>query len=141
ALGFIQLAGAHTGVFRNAGRLAPAVAQVIELGAAHLAAAHDLHTFHHRRIDREHALHAFAVGNLADREILLEARAGTRDHHALIGLHAGARTFGDANQNAHRIAGLEFGKRALRFDLGSLFGFDLTDDIHRCNLFLLLNSQ
>src|SRR6266852_2161675 len=41
--------------------LAAARAQVIELGAADLAAAHDLERVDHRRIEGEHALDAFAV--------------------------------------------------------------------------------
>src|SRR5450759_2164211 len=47
--------------FRPAGRLcldarllAAQSAQVIELGAAHLAAAHDLDRVDHRRVEREH---------------------------------------------------------------------------------------
>ena len=57
----------------DAGRLAAQAAQVIELGAADLAAAHDLDRVDHRRVEREHALDALAVGNLADREVLVEA--------------------------------------------------------------------
>src|SRR6476469_4376924 len=63
----------------DASRLAAAVAQVIELGAAHLAGAHDLDGFDQRRVDREHALHAFAVADLADREALLDAAAVAGD--------------------------------------------------------------
>src|SRR5690606_16595612 len=64
ALALVQLAGAHAGVLGDAGRLAATVAQVIELGAAHLAAADHLDGLDQRRIDREDALHALAVGNL-----------------------------------------------------------------------------
>src|SRR5690349_13561100 len=39
---------------------APA-AQVIKLGAAYLAAAHDFYRVDHRRIERKHPLDAFAV--------------------------------------------------------------------------------
>ena len=42
-------------------RLAAASAQIIELGAAHLAAAHDLDRVDHRRVEREHALDTLAV--------------------------------------------------------------------------------
>src|SRR5580658_1192502 len=45
----------------NACRLAASAAQIIELGAAHLAAAHHLDRVDHRRIEREDALDAFAV--------------------------------------------------------------------------------
>src|SRR5208337_1566320 len=42
------------------------------------AAAQHLHRIDHRRIDGEHALHSFAVGNLADGEILVEPAAAAR---------------------------------------------------------------
>ena len=58
-------------------RLAAPIAQVIELGAAHLAATHDLDGVDVRRIDREDALHALAVGDLANGEALLETAALT----------------------------------------------------------------
>src|ERR1700736_5533821 len=78
------------GLLDDAGRLAAQAAQVIELGAAHLAAAHHLDRIDHRRIEREHALDALAVGDLAHGEVLVEARAGAADADALIGLHAAA---------------------------------------------------
>src|SRR4051794_11185949 len=139
-LGVVQLAGAHAGILGNAGRLAAAVAQIIELGAPHLAAAHDLYAFDHRRINREDALDAFAIRNLADREILLEAGAGAGDDDAFIGLHAGTRSFGDAHVDADRVARLEFRELALFNDFRGLFGLELTDDVHRTNLFLFFRQ-
>src|ERR1019366_241343 len=53
--------------------LAAAVAQVIELGAAHGPAALDLDGLDHRREHRKHALDAFAEADLADGEVLLQA--------------------------------------------------------------------
>src|SRR5436190_7482671 len=70
--------------------LAAQATQVIELGAAHLAAAHELDRIDHRRIERKDALDAFAVGNLAHREAFIDAAARAGDAQALIGLHAGA---------------------------------------------------
>src|SRR5690242_7392554 len=63
-------------LFCDTRALAAQAAQVIELGAAHFAAAHDLDGIDHRRIQRKHALHAFAIGDLADREVLLQAGTG-----------------------------------------------------------------
>src|SRR5476651_2725746 len=63
----------------DAGRLAAQIAQVIQLCAAHLAAAHHGDGIDHRRHDGEYALYAFAVGNLANREALVEADAGAAD--------------------------------------------------------------
>src|SRR5579863_10474261 len=59
--------------FDDACRLAASAAEVIKLGAAHLTAAHHLDRVDHRRIEREHALDAFAVRNLPDGEVLVEA--------------------------------------------------------------------
>src|SRR4029077_10529216 len=59
--------------------LAAQAAQVIQLGAAHLAAAHELDRVDHRRVEREYALDAFAVGNLAHRESLVDAAARAGD--------------------------------------------------------------
>src|SRR4051794_17333778 len=85
--------GGALGLFDDAGRLAAQLAQVIELGATHLAAAHHLDRVDHRRHHREYALDAFAVGNLANGEALVEPAAGAADAHAFIGLHAGALAF------------------------------------------------
>src|SRR5262249_1876166 len=73
----------------DAGRLAAASAQIIELGAAHLASAHHLDRLDQRRVHREDALHALAVRDLAHGEVLVDPAAGPPDAHALIGLHAG----------------------------------------------------
>src|SRR4029453_2600800 len=95
----------------DAGRLAAQLAQVIQLGATPLAAAHHLDRVDHRRHHREHALHAFAVGNLADGEALVEPAAGTADADAFIGLHAGALPFDHLDVDDHGIAGAEFRNR------------------------------
>src|SRR4051812_49204787 len=82
--------GRALGLFDDAGRLAAQVAQVIQLGATHLAAAHHLDRIDHRRHHGEDAFHAFAIGDLANGEALVEPAAGTADADAFIGLHAGA---------------------------------------------------
>ena len=91
----------------DAGRLAAAIAQIIELGAPDLAAPHDLDRIDHRRIDREDALDALAVGDLADGEALVEAAAVAGDADALIGLDAGALAFRDLDVDDDGVAGLE----------------------------------
>src|SRR5882757_10229909 len=77
----------------DAGRLATQTAQVIQLGAAHLAAAHHGDRVDHRRHYGEYAFHAFAVGNLAHGEAFIEPAAGAADADAFIGLHARAVAF------------------------------------------------
>src|SRR5271167_1817745 len=77
----------------DAGRLPAAIAQVIELGAPDLAAPDHLNRIDHRRIDRKDALYALAVGNLAHREVLVEAVAAPRDADAFVSLDAGPFAF------------------------------------------------
>ncbi len=74
------------------GPLAAPVAQIIELGAPDFAAADDLDRIDHRRIDRKDALDAFAIGDLADGEALIEAAAVAGDADAFIGLNAWLRS-------------------------------------------------
>ena len=112
----------------DAGRLAAAVAQVIELRAADGAAADDLDGIDHRRIEREHALDALAVGDLADREALVEAAAGAGDADALIGLNAGPLALLDLDVDGDGVAGLEIRDRLA--ELGDLLFFELRDDVH-----------
>src|SRR5688572_29104988 len=64
-------------------RFAAAAAEIIELGAAHRAAAHDLDRIDDRRIEREDALDALAEANLADREVGVHTLVGAGDAHAL----------------------------------------------------------
>ena len=109
----------------DTGRLAAAIAQIIELGAPDLAAPHDFDQVDHRRIDRKNALDALAVGDLAHREILVEALPAARDADAFIGLHAGALAFGDLHVDDHRIAGLEL-RHFRAGQLGRVLGLDLS---------------
>src|SRR5262249_58440098 len=88
----------------DTGGLAAPAAQVIELGAPHLAAAHDLDRVDHGRLQREHALDAFAVGNLAHREVLVEPAARPADAHALVGLHAAAVALDHLDVDDDRVA-------------------------------------
>src|SRR5882757_6649424 len=62
------VAGALAGGFADACRLAAQAAEVIELRPADIAPAHQLDRFHPRAEEREHALHTFAVGDLAHGE-------------------------------------------------------------------------
>src|SRR5260370_31067418 len=89
----------------DAGRLAAQIAQVIQLGAAHLAAAHHRDRVDHRRHHGEYAFHAFAVGNLANREALIEPAAGAADADTFIGLHARTVAFDDLDVDDHGVAG------------------------------------
>src|SRR5437868_428371 len=111
--------------------LAAPAAQVIELGTADLAAADDLDGIDHGRIEREHALDALTVGNLAHRKVLVESRAGAADADAFIGLDAGALPFDHLVIDENRITRPEFGDFLPRGKLCHLLLFELLNEIHR----------
>ena len=104
------------------GAAADAVAQVVELRAAHVAAAGHLDLLDLRRMQRERALHADAEGLLADGERLAGAAALALDHDALEDLGPAARALDDLEVDAHAVARLEGGHAA---QLGAL---DAVDD-------------
>src|SRR5438552_6577108 len=115
----------------DARAFAAQAAQVIELGAAYLAAAHDLDRIDHRRIEREHALDALTIGNLAHREVLVEPGAGAPDAHALIGLDAAALALHHLVVDDERVARLEIGNGFAGGKLRHLLLFELFDQVHR----------
>src|SRR6185369_4013851 len=114
----------------DTGRLAAQAAQVIELGAPHLAAADELDRIDHRREQREHALDALAVGNLADREALVQAMAGAADADALVGLDAGALAFDHLDVDDHGVARLEVRNGLARGELVSLLLVERLNEVH-----------
>src|SRR6516162_4966475 len=109
ALGLVFRAFCGILALDNARGLSAPAAQIVELGAAHLAAANDLDRIDHRRVKRKDALDAFAVGNLAHREVLVQPRSGAADAHAFVGLHTGAVAFDDLDVDDQRIPRLEIG--------------------------------
>src|SRR4051794_38327073 len=119
------------GLFDDAGRLAAQLAQVIQLGATHLAAAHHLDRVDHRRHHGEHTLDAFAVGNLADGEALVEASAGAADADAFIGLHAAAVAFDHLDVDDQGIAGPELRDLLAGGQFVELLFFELLNEVHR----------
>src|SRR5712691_9077684 len=117
-------------LLRDARRLAAAAAQIIKLGAAHLAAADDLDRVDHGRIERKDALHALAVGNLAHGEVLVEARARPADANALIGLDAGALALDHLDIDENGIARREIRDLLAGGKLRDLLFFELVNQIH-----------
>src|SRR6478735_2918628 len=124
------VAAAMAGALADAGFLAAQSAQVIKLGAAHLAAAHELDRVDHRRIKRKHALHALAIGNLAHGEILVEARARAADTNALISLDAGAVALDDFDIDENRVARREIRDFLAGGKLLNLLFLELVNQIH-----------
>src|SRR5258707_6754791 len=117
--------------FGDPRRLAPAAAQIIELGPPHRAAAHDLDRADPRRIEREDALDPLAVGDLAQCEIRVDPGILAGDAHPLESLDALALALDDADADPHRVAGLERQLRPLARQLRYLLRFELLLQIHR----------
>src|SRR5262249_54515664 len=94
------------------------------------AAAYHLDRVDERRVEREHALDAFAVRNLAHREALVEAAARARDAHALIGLHAGALALDHLHVDHHRVARREVRNFLVGGEFGDLLLLELLQKVH-----------
>ncbi len=114
--------GADVAALAHAGRLADAVAQVVQLGAAHVAAGGDLDPLDLRRVQRERALDADAEGLLADGEGLARALSLALDRNAFEDLRAPPGALDHDEVNAQTIAGAEIRNAA---QLGAL---DVVDD-------------
>src|SRR4051794_23041000 len=105
----------------HAGALADATAQVVQLGAPHVAAGGDLDALDLWRVQRERALHADAEGLLAHGEGLADALALALDDDALEDLGAAARALDDLEVDLEAVARLEAGDAA---QLRALEGVD-----------------
>src|SRR5690606_23118585 len=107
-------------------RLLPAeLAQVVEVGAANVAAAHDLELLDLRGVHGVDALDTHAVADLANGEGLAETAALAPDHHTLEDLDALLLAFLDAIVDADLVAGPKRGNVA---ELGRLDGLNLGND-------------
>src|SRR5262249_46512535 len=91
---------------------------------------HDLDRVDHRRIDREHALHALAIGDLAHREVLVEAGTGASDADALVGLDTAALALDHLDVDQEGIARLKVGNFLAGGQLGHLLFFEFLDQVH-----------
>ena len=106
----------------DAGRLADPAAQVVELGASHVAARRDLEFLDLRRVQRERPLDADAEGLLAHGEGLTRAGALATQDDALEDLGTFAGTLDHLEVDADAVAGVE-GRQALP-QLGALDAVD-----------------
>ena len=111
-------------LFLDAGGLAGESAQVVELGATHVAPALDLDLGDRRAVGLEDALHALAVGDLAHREGRVQAAVALGDDDALEGLETLAVALLDLDLHDHGIAGGE-----IRDLAGHLLLFELLNDL------------
>src|SRR5262249_20938505 len=115
----------------NARLLAAQSAQIIELGAANFAAAHDFDRVDHRRIERKHALHALTIRDFADGEVLVQPAARAADAYAFVGLHAALVAFDNLHVDENGVARLEIRDFLASRELLDLLFFQLLDDVHR----------
>src|SRR6266480_1083662 len=88
----------------DARRLAGARAQVIELGAAHIALALHLDRGDQRRVGLERALDAFTRRYLAHDERGIQSAVALGDHHAFERLHALSLALDDVDIHHHGVA-------------------------------------
>src|SRR5262245_21904640 len=125
---------------KDAGRLAAASAQVIELGSSHLAPANDFDRVDERAVDRKHPLDALAVGDLAYGEALIQAGTRASDADPLEGLEPlaglvllGFLVVGDIDHldvDFERIARPELGELPPASGRVHLFPLEGLDQVH-----------
>src|SRR4051812_830821 len=101
------LVRAQVAALADAGALADAAAQVVELGPADVAAGGHLDLLDLRRVHREGALDADAEALLAHGEGLADPVALALDDDALEDLRTATRALDDLEMHAHAVAGLE----------------------------------
>ena len=101
----------RTLLLANPGGLARERAEIEELRAAHTPATHYNDLGDHRAVERENALDADAIGNLADRERRADSATTACNADAFKGLEAFLVTFTDAHVDPERVAGAEGGDR------------------------------
>src|SRR5580765_5703240 len=125
----LVLAGLAAHPLGDARRLAGAAAQVVQLGAAHVALSLHLDRGDERRIGLEGALDALARGDLAHDERGVEAAVALGDHHALEGLHALPLALDHVHVDDDRVARGKI--RDLALQPLDFFLLDRLDDVHR----------
>src|SRR5687768_10893174 len=114
----------------NTGPFAGPAAQVVQLGAAHDAAADHLDALDVRRVEREDALDALAEAHLADGEIAVDAAVRAGDADAFVVLNAGALALDHAHADAQRVARAEFGNLLRLVERCDGLGLELLDQTH-----------
>src|SRR5204862_7737267 len=98
-------------LFLDPRSLAGQIAQIVELGAAHAAAALDGDLADRRAVGLEDALDALAVRDLAHRERGVESAVAARDHDALVSLDTLTVALYHLDLHHHGVAGLEVRNR------------------------------
>src|SRR5688572_7718842 len=123
------ISGSEFALLADLGGLADAIAEVVQLGAADVAALDDLDLRHRRGVERERALDADAVAQLAHRVRLLQAAALTPDHVALEDLNPLLAALDHSDVDLELVTGKELGdvvaQRLVVNEVGRLHGVSL----------------
>ena len=80
----MRFGGSSAQLFLDAGRLAAAVTQVVQLRTADITAALDFDLGDQRAVQGERTLNTFAVGDLANDEAAVEATVATCNDNAFV---------------------------------------------------------
>jgi hypothetical protein len=97
------------GALDEEGALADPLAEIVKFGATHFATVGDFDFRDPRGVEREYALDAFAVGNLADGEGGVHAGTATGENDASEDLDALFTTFNNPAMDLHGVADVEIG--------------------------------
>src|SRR5699024_3774624 len=104
-----RVGSTRSALFLDLGGLAAQVAQVVELGAANVAAGEHVDAVDVGRVHGERALDTHAERHLADGEGLTDAAALAPDHHAPEDLDTLLGALDDLDVHVKRVAGPKFG--------------------------------
>jgi hypothetical protein len=110
--------------FLDAGRLATALTQVIQLGTANVAAAFDFDAGDQGAVCLKGSLDAFSAGDLAKGKTAVETAIALGDDNALIGLHPLATALDYIDADDHGVA-----RRELRYFFTETSNFFLLQDL------------
>src|SRR6185312_777355 len=88
----------------QAGSLASEIAQVVKLGAADAARAHQVNMIDNRRVYRENTLHAVAETDFSHCDGLAHASVLARNHRSFKGLKTFFFAFADSYMHSNGIA-------------------------------------
>ena len=105
-----------------------ATTQIVEFRPTHDTATDDGNAVNVRRVEREHAFHAFTEAHLANGEVRTHAAVRACDAHAFVVLDAGTDAFDDFHADAHGVTRTELGN--VLASLGDFLGFDLLNQVH-----------
>ncbi|KAG1458535.1 hypothetical protein G6F57_014671 [Rhizopus arrhizus] len=117
-------------LFLDTRRLARAVAQVVQLGAAHVAAALDFDAGDLRRVQLERTFHGFTRRNLAHGERGVQAAVALGDNNAFESLHALASAFNDVHAHDDGVTRSKFRLGLAAGQTGNFFLFQDSDKVH-----------